>query len=73
MLYPNPVKTHLNIELAYESVRNSKLFDSADFEVKTFKTVKGLNTYDLSDLKSGLYIVCMNTPDGFLTQKFMKE
>ncbi len=70
-VYPNPVKNNLFIELDNQELISIKIID---FSGKTIKTINGnANTVNVSDLTKGIYFLQVQTENGLLNSKFIKE
>ncbi|NND88767.1 MAG: T9SS type A sorting domain-containing protein [Flavobacteriaceae bacterium] len=68
-LYPNPTRDILHLEIPFQ-----------DFTIEIYNTqgqrirqLTNENTFDLSDLKSGMYFMKINTASREITRKFIKE
>lgn len=72
-MYPNPVKASINIEFTNKFVGIAKLYNSRGQVIKVLNVENGINTYDVSDLKSGPYFIQIPTSGGFIAQKFLKN
>ena len=71
-LFPNPVSADLNIKLAdNSSMRSAQIFDINGRTV--FNVEDDFRTIDVSGLQSGLYILNIETTDGFFTKRFIKK
>lgn len=69
-LYPNPVTNRLTIELpATIELESVKLYTVLGQEKKSAQS----SPVDLSDLESGVYLVKVNTNQGQLTKKIIKQ
>ena len=72
-LYPNPVRSSLNIENA-ESIRSVKITNLQGKVIKTFKGgSENLETLDLTGLRTGLYIIVIENGDEVEYKRFFKE
>jgi hypothetical protein len=71
-LYPNPTKDILNFSL-------SELISATAYEIYSLLGEKvsygdlNSNSISVSNLANGVYIVKINTSEGVLTEKFIKE
>jgi endoglucanase len=72
-IFPNPADDKLYLELASGENSSSQLYDSLGQLVMTVNINNGLNTYDVSHLNPGLYILKLNTREGNVIQKVIKE
>ncbi len=70
-IYPNPVSGgYLNIVIPeYKDVVNVKLFDLQGRKVKEYNKVNKINSFDVSGVNKGLYVVQINTVDGKSSHK----
>lgn len=71
-LFPNPVRSTLNLKLSNNtSVTSLEVFDLNGRSVlRTNETVEAIN---VSGLQSGLYILNIETSQGFFTKRFIKR
>ena len=69
-IFPNPVKDVLTINYD-KAIRQIDVYDVFGKLVKTFKTVS--NSINLSELSSGVYMLNMQTEDGLVIKKIVKE
>ena len=69
-LYPNPSTDSFELNSKID-VNNVKIFNITGQLVKTLESVT--NKYDISDLKSGLYLATINTNSGSGTVKLIKQ
>ena len=69
-VFPNPVKDVLTINYD-KAIRQIDVYDVFGKLVKTFKTVS--NSINLSELSSGVYMLNMQTEDGLVIKKIVKE
>ncbi len=72
-LYPNPARMSITIEWTDANTGIIKIYDSYGMTVKMLNVRNGLNTYDVSDLRPGMYFIHITTPDGLIIQRFIKE
>lgn len=68
-IYPNPTNSLVHIFLPYDLTNSSiNIIDEFGRKAKEFNSVNiGLNTFDISELKSGVYFVIIN--DGVVTKQ----
>jgi hypothetical protein len=76
-LYPNPVKNNLIIQINKDIENNSSIdiFNATGALVKSVR-MEGNGSkleIDTNTLPSGMYYLKLNTPNGTLTKKFIKE
>jgi endoglucanase len=72
-IYPNPVKNLINLELSDLRANYCKLLDMYGQVIRNLIVDQGINTYDLSSLKPGLYFIQISTAKGVTTGKIEKE
>lgn len=70
--YPNPVKDLLNIESPQSELQKIQIFDMNGKQVLQLDMV-GQETIDVSQLKSGVYLLQVETREGKATRKLVKE
>ena len=68
-IYPNPVTTELNI-VCNDAIESIQIINIAGTVVQD---IKGVNLIDITNLKSGLYIIKVQTNSGIYSDKFMKK
>lgn len=56
-VYPNPVRDRISIDIDDSSVASIELFNFKGQLIKTLNVTRGLNTYDIRNLESGMYIL----------------
>lgn len=71
-LYPNPANQIFNLVTDDISLTEGMLYNSMGQIIKTLYIVRGTNTYDIRDLKSGIYFICIPTKNGMKVQKLVK-
>lgn len=69
-MYPNPAADSFELSSKVD-VKSVEIFNVTGQLVKTIESVT--NKYDISDLKSGLYLATINTDSGSGTIKLVKE
>jgi endoglucanase len=72
-LFPNPAKGFINLEMTNQNIKYSQLCDLSGQVIQSINIKNGLNTYDISNLKPGIYFVRISTTEGFITQKLIKD
>ena len=71
-VYPNPASEKIYIQ--YRGMEKLKISNIAGQEVKSREITSGyIEVVDVSDLKPGIYFVSLDTPEGTVSQKFMKR
>lgn len=72
-VYPNPVSDRLNIDYK-ENISNLTVYDLSGRSVKSFTSNNRNNSIDVSDLKSGIYMLRIETENNNVsTVKFIKK
>ena len=72
-VYPNPVSDRLNIDYK-ENISTLNVYDLSGRSVKSFTTNNSNNSIDVSDLKSGIYLLRIETENkNVSTVKFIKK
>ena len=70
-IYPNPVANQLNIENGELKIESILILDITGETVKTI--VSSNNTIDVSDLTKGIYFIQIQTENGLVNSKFIKD
>ncbi|WP_299115400.1 T9SS type A sorting domain-containing protein [uncultured Winogradskyella sp.] len=70
-LYPNPAKDVLNIQTNNVTINSVSIYDMLGKEVLSVKEVN--NSIDISNLKSGIYLIKIATNEASVTKKIVKE
>ena len=70
--YPNPVKDHLHLESPQSELQMLQIFDMSGKQVLESDLV-GQEAIDVSQLKSGVYLLQVETREGKATRKLVKE
>lgn len=71
-LFPNPVTSDLNIKLSNNSsVISARISDMNGRKILQIN--ESLETINVSNLQAGLYIVSIETSNGFITKRFIKK
>jgi endoglucanase len=73
LLYPNPVRSELNLELTDMMTGIGRMYNSCGQMLRSFSIERGNNCIPVGDLKSGLYMVSIETMNGMEIKKFIKE
>ena len=68
-LYPNPAQNQLNIKTGLP-IQKVQVFD---FQGKLVKVVENQKQLDISEIKSGIYLMKIYSEGRILSQKFVKE
>jgi len=72
-LYPNPANNFYNIETGDNSVTQCQIYNTEGQLVKMLKPFQGTNTYNICNLKPGLYFIEISTKNGRVIQKLIKN
>lgn len=71
-IYPNPATTELNIKVSKDVKVNKVSFYSVTGKL-LFSTLKTSSNYDLTNFKSGIYFVKVETNKGVVNKKIIKK
>jgi parallel beta-helix repeat protein len=71
-IFPNPVNEQLNIEVTDCPSSYCRLYNSNGLLIKSFNLEKGLNTFNVDNLRAGLYLIQIPTKQGNRIQKVIK-
>jgi hypothetical protein len=71
--FPNPVKDYVNFNGLGSDVRAIRIYDFSGTEIKEFNLENSKDSFDVSDLKSGIYLLKLENGDSVLEQKLIKE
>ncbi|MDZ4679708.1 MAG: T9SS type A sorting domain-containing protein, partial [Saprospiraceae bacterium] len=73
-IFPNPAHNELNLVLP-ENTREGILtiFDLAGRQLKTMYTIPGTNTFDVSDLPKGIFLIEVRFGDQVVMGKFVRQ
>lgn len=72
-LFPNPIANTLTLQGLNTSVENVSIYELSGRLVKTFQINKSIETIDLSSLSSGSYILKIETSNGMVSKKILKN
>ncbi len=70
-IYPNPANETFTIESSNSEISYCKLYNSTGKWIKTLIIENGINTYNISALKSGLYFIHLQNEDGIIVKKLV--
>jgi hypothetical protein len=70
VIFPNPVKDVLNLNYD-KAISQIDVYDVNGKLVKTFTTVNG--SINVSDLSDGVYMLNIQTEEGLIVKKIVKE
>lgn len=73
VVYPNPVKDVLHLELTNHTVAKLTISDASGKTIIEITEVQPAETINLSGLSSGIYFVRIETETGIITEKIVKE
>ncbi len=73
VIYPNPTKSELFIELQDFEDTSLEVYDVLGKTIYNKKTTQANNVIDVSLLESGIYLIHIKSNDKSLTQKFIKQ
>jgi len=72
-VYPNPVSYQLIVENEKSILKNARIYDLLGKEVKRFSINTTHTTLDIHDLQNGMYFMEVETENGKITKKFIKQ
>ena len=72
-IYPNPAHETFTIEIQNTEINTAQLFNSTGKLVKTLPLENGINTYNISDLKSGIYFIRIPQKETIAVRKLVKN
>jgi hypothetical protein len=72
-MYPNPVKERLNIEIQDNSTSDCQLFSANGELIKKLRLEQGINTFNVINLRKGLYFIQIPSKTGIINQKLVKN
>lgn len=72
-IYPNPATTQLTIEFGAAEGTARIMSINGQEMMAAFNLTEGANQIDIHNLPIGMYVVEIQTADGLMTQKFMKQ
>ena len=72
-IYPNPANETFTIETQNPETTFVKLLDSTGRLIKTFTLENGTNTYNISELESGVYFIQIPQKEGMMVEKLVKK
>lgn len=75
VLYPNPVENYLNISLPFTTDTDVKIFDTQGKLIHLQKDLRAVSTITLNTeiLTPGIYFIRLETTNGNITKRFIKE
>jgi photosystem II stability/assembly factor-like uncharacterized protein len=75
ILYPNPVKNELNITLPISSDMDVRVFDTQGKLLQFYRDLESVSTLTINTeiLKPGIYFIRLETSQGDVTKKFIKQ
>jgi hypothetical protein len=72
-IWPNPANKLLNIDIGNNSSCYGNLYASNGQMIKNLKINRRNNLYDISNLKTGIYLLQIPTLKGMISRKFVKN
>lgn len=72
-IYPNPANETFTIESANPEVAVCQLFNSTGKLLKTLHLENSINTYNISDLKNGIYFIRIPQKETIVVRKLVKN
>lgn len=72
-VYPNPVRNELTIEVAGEDDSKAHIYSYTGALVKSIKLEEEITTVDISELKTGIYILKVDAGDELLIKRIIKK
>jgi len=72
-IYPNPANKTFTIESSNHRVATCHLYNSTGEIIKTLPLENGINTYNISELKSGIYFIRIPQNDKIVVKKLVKN
>jgi hypothetical protein len=72
-LYPNPADEVFTLEIHDKSVNSCLLYNSNGQMIRILNINGSFNTYNISNLKAGLYIIKIPTQSGIIIRKMIKN
>lgn len=73
VVYPNPTSSSFRLDLPNESMSNKTIVGIYDMSGKKIKNYKVSESYDISDLKSGTYMIKINDGTNVKVTKIIKQ
>jgi len=73
MCYPNPTNGLVKIKLPENNIQHLTVVDLTGRVIITKTVTQQYDRIDLSNIKNGIYIVCIQTENGIFTSKIVKE
>ncbi|MBN2636073.1 MAG: T9SS type A sorting domain-containing protein [Prolixibacteraceae bacterium] len=72
-VYPNPAKETFTIEPQNPETAFGKLYNLNGVLIKNLTVQQGINSYNISDLKSGVYFIQVQQKEGEIVRKLVKQ
>ncbi len=72
-LSPSPAQTYLQVSHPIEVVSTGRIFDLSGRYMMSIPANQSSSTIDISHLRPGLYFLTLDTPQGPVTKRFVKE
>ena len=72
-LFPNPVKTTLNIELLSDNFEQAYIFNTSGVLIHTINTMQRRMNVDVTNFKTGTYYITFVSNGRAITKRFIKK
>lgn len=72
-LYPNPVSETFTLVITDNSATQCQLYNSNGQLLQTLPVEQGVNTYNVSHLREGMYLLKIKTVDEIIVKKIIKK
>lgn len=72
-IYPNPANEVIQIESTSNSAAVCRIFNNNGQLINTWQVVQGKHTYNIQNLKPGMYHVQLQSNEGVITYKLIKK
>lgn len=72
-LYPNPAHEAFILEISDRSITQCQLFNSGGQLLQTLLVQMGVNTFNISHLRQGMYLLKIKTMEGMVVKKIIKN
>ncbi len=72
-IYPNPTRNLLNIKLNNIEIEQATLFDISGKQILDLELKSKITIADISNLKSGIYLLKIKTPKNTFVKRIIKE
>jgi len=72
-IYPNPMFERFTLEINNQLVTQCQLFNSKGMLIKTLPVKMGINTFNVSNLQKGMYLLKIETEGEMIVKKLIKN